>query len=142
MNIKQKLNQNRLWQLFLLAVAIAVICIIENILGIGCPIRHFTGIPCAGCGMTRAILSALRLNFHQAFYYHPLFWMVPVAGIILLSQDHLSKKWNRVFWYLFIILFLGVYIFRLINRDPVLEINIQNGVVCQIISFFADIINP
>ena len=43
------------------------------LLDIGCVFRLMTGIPCPGCGMTRAWLAALRLDFAAAFAYHPLF---------------------------------------------------------------------
>lgn len=33
----------------------------------GCPFRFFFGISCPGCGMTRALLAALRLDFAAAF---------------------------------------------------------------------------
>lgn len=37
--------------------------IIMKSLGIGCVFRHFLGIPCPGCGMTRAAVCLLRLDF-------------------------------------------------------------------------------
>ena len=40
--------------------------------GIGCPILYVIGIPCPGCGMTRAVLACLRLDFAAAFRYHPM----------------------------------------------------------------------
>ena len=43
----------------------------------GCPFRFFFGISCPGCGMTRALLAALRLDFAAAFSYHPLFFLLP-----------------------------------------------------------------
>lgn len=46
--------------------------------GRGCLFRNLTGIPCPGCGMTRAWLSALRLDILAAFQHHPLFWSVPL----------------------------------------------------------------
>lgn len=44
----------------------------------GCPIRNATGIPCPGCGMSRAWLAVLGLDFPEAFRYHPMFWALPV----------------------------------------------------------------
>ena len=48
-----------------------------------CMIRNVTGYPCPGCGMTRAHIEVLKLNFKKAFYYHPLF--------IFPSIIHISK---------------------------------------------------
>ncbi len=57
---------------------------------IGCPLRYLTGIPCPGCGMTRAALALLRLDFADAFSWHPMiFAIVPyalVTGILLLTK--------------------------------------------------------
>ena len=52
------------------------------LLDIGCIFRLMTGIPCPGCGMTRAWLAALRLDYAAAFAYHPLFWVVPIAFVL------------------------------------------------------------
>jgi hypothetical protein len=48
----------------------------------GCPFRLVTGIPCPGCGMTHAFLAAFRLDFAEAFRWHPLFplVMLMIAG--------------------------------------------------------------
>lgn len=56
-----------------------------------CPVKTIFGIPCPGCGMTRALIFAARGNFERAFYYHPLFPLAPflVAGVAVYS---LSKK--------------------------------------------------
>ena len=62
-------------------------------LGITCPIRHLLGISCPGCGMTRACVSALQLDFSAAFNYHPL-WvlLLPTAIVIAIC---LFRKWKR-----------------------------------------------
>lgn len=44
----------------------------------GCPFRNLTGIPCPGCGMSRAWWAFLRLDIREAFRQHPMFWAVPV----------------------------------------------------------------
>ena len=56
-------------------------------------------IPCPGCGMTRACLAALRFDFAAAFYFHPMFWSMPLLYLYFLSKDGIfrSKKANRVF---------------------------------------------
>ncbi len=79
--------------LFLLCGGVLVLC---AFLGCPCPIREAIGVPCPGCGMSRAWLAALRFDFAEAFYYHPLFWVVPVVAIFLLydCQPFSSKRMN------------------------------------------------
>lgn len=64
------------------------------ILGLPCPILHFTGIRCPGCGMTRAWLRALRLDLAGAMELHGMFWALPVLAMFFLLDGKLfPKKW-------------------------------------------------
>lgn len=45
--------------------------------GIGCIFLYLWKIPCPGCGMTRAILALLRLDFAAAFSWNPLIYAMP-----------------------------------------------------------------
>ena len=48
-----------------------------------CVFKRLSGFPCPGCGMTRALMSVLRLDFKTAFAMHPLWPVTPVfLGII------------------------------------------------------------
>lgn len=38
--------------------------------GLGCPIRHLTGIPCPACGMTRSWIAITQGNLPKALEYH------------------------------------------------------------------------
>ncbi|MPN43272.1 hypothetical protein SDC9_190831 [bioreactor metagenome] len=97
-------------------IAVAGFYGILALLGIGCPIRAATGIPCAGCGMSRAYLSLLHLDFRGAFYYHPLFWLVPVIPVLLLvKKGPLAKpKVQTPIWICLILTFMTVYLLRLL----------------------------
>ncbi len=57
-----------------------------------CPTRYIFGIPCATCGMTRAFLSAAKLDFKAAFYYHPLFGIIGIELIYLIFRKLILKK--------------------------------------------------
>ena len=46
-----------------IAIGLLAIAAVLLILDTGCMFYHITGIPCPGCGMTRAYLAALRLDF-------------------------------------------------------------------------------
>jgi len=40
-----------------------------------CPTAYVFGIPCPGCGLTRATLALLRGDFHAALHFHPLVFL-------------------------------------------------------------------
>lgn len=89
------------------------------LLDIGCVFRLMTGIPCPGCGMTRAWLAALRLDFSAAFAYHPLFWVVPIAfALAFVREEVASSKLKRgidIAVIVLCVLVVAVWIVRLIN---------------------------
>lgn len=83
--------------------------------GIGCPFRFFFGITCPGCGITRACVSALLLDFSAAFYFHPLWFAVP-CGICCLAVFYILGR-KRLFYSTLFVLglaFITVYFIRLI----------------------------
>lgn len=88
--------------------------------GIGCPIRAITGIPCPGCGITRALLAAMRLQWRSAFSLHPLF---PLALPFLFCAVHanapLLRGRARPFVVVFLVcctlIFLAVYALRMLH---------------------------
>lgn len=77
---------------------------------IPCLFRLFTGIPCPGCGLTRAYKSFMRGDIKQAFYYHPLFWTIPILIFMLYKNVK-----NRYYVYILAI-FLIIYFYRLMNK--------------------------
>ena len=56
-----------------------------------CPIRLVFNLDCPGCGLTRACVSALKLDFVSAFNYHPLFWLIGPEFIYALFSDYVKK---------------------------------------------------
>ncbi len=59
---------------------------------IGCVWRYFFGIPCPGCGMTRAYIALLHLDIRRAFYFHAMFWSVPVLLLYVLFDGKLFSN--------------------------------------------------
>lgn len=41
-----------------------------------CPMIHLTGLPCAGCGLTRAFLYILQGEFVRAIYINPMAYFI------------------------------------------------------------------
>lgn len=67
-------------------------------LSLPCPLYALTGLPCPGCGMTRAWIAALHLDLAGAFGYHPMFWCVPVVvGLFLFDGQQLPGKGCNTF---------------------------------------------
>lgn len=83
-----------------------------------CIYMHFLRIPCPGCGMTRAVFSALRLDFAAAFSYHWMFWSIPLLLVyFLLDGKIFHKKWlNRGILLLIGVGFLANWIYSLFFR--------------------------
>jgi hypothetical protein len=59
-----------------------------------CLYKYLTGNECLGCGMTRAILSALHLQFENAFYYNRLFLIV-IPLLAYIWAKTLISLWFR-----------------------------------------------
>ena len=68
-----------------------------NIFQIPCMYKTIFGIPCPGCGMSHAILAALRLDFAEAFRLHAMFWSVPLVFVLILTNGRIfPKKWMNL----------------------------------------------
>lgn len=86
-----------------------------------CIIKAFTGIPCPGCGMSRAYGCLLHLDLAGAFYYHPLFWAIPIIFAFAIACSFGIIKNKRIimsFSLVFTVLFLAVYVYRLATLFP------------------------
>lgn len=57
-----------------------------------CPFEKLTGIPCPGCGMTRAVVAVSKGELIQSIHFHPfvvfLFFIVTLSTI---PRRHLQK---------------------------------------------------
>lgn len=110
----------------------------------GCPLRFFTGICCLGCGMSRATMALLRLDFATAFEMHPLVFAMPVVVILFLLRKKFSKKGRDILAAVFAGSFLIVFIIRLFTGSEVVYIDPTRGfiykgfefVINQIIQLF------
>lgn len=82
---------------------------------IPCLFLRYLHIPCPGCGMTRAVISALHCDFKAAFLHHPMFWSLPVILTLLLTggKPTRNQKFNSIILYLIGGGFLLQYIIRL-----------------------------
>ena len=80
---------------------------INRLLGLSihrCPFHGLTGLPCPGCGLTRAGARLLEGDWAAMWRLHPFapyfaLWAVLLAGAALLPgrwRDHWSEAWTRL----------------------------------------------
>lgn len=86
-----------------------------------CIFKWLTGLPCPGCGMTRAWVHFFHGEMPLAFYFHPLFWLIPFFLLLFLFR---KKRWasffisNSWFWRMGLFLVIGIYVFRMLTMFP------------------------
>ncbi|MCL2105906.1 MAG: DUF2752 domain-containing protein [Oscillospiraceae bacterium] len=80
------------------------------------------GIPCPGCGLTRAWVLALRGQWAEAFFFHPLFWYIPVIALVWglgwLRNRRQTPRWLGVFLKASFALFVAVFALRMALYFP------------------------
>lgn len=113
--------------LILLAVLYAYLDV-EYDTGISCAINRVFGIYCSGCGLTRAGIAMLQLDFYQAFRYNA-FSLIFIPGIffasvcfiweIIFNKRSIISKFSTSFW---VVLFIAFFIYGIIrNFVPYLQ---------------------
>jgi len=71
-----------------------------------CPLASTFGVPCPGCGLTRATLALLHGNVRAALHFHPLvFLLAPLfigfmgsAALELLRDPNAPRRQPRIRW--------------------------------------------
>lgn len=119
MSLERRTAAERKGDLGAVAAVAGLYALLEG-LGVTCPIRALTGVSCAGCGMSRAWLSLLRLDLASAFRYHPLFLFPVPAALLLLFRSRLDRNLFRLGLGALCAAFVIVYFVRLFTPgDPV-----------------------
>lgn len=119
------------WSLY---VTLVVVYLFLTITDIGCPILYMTGIPCMGCGMTRACTHLLQLDFAGAFYYHPLVFFLPIFVVLYFAFGEKYPKFKKCLIIICAILFIIVYVIRLFDpNDAVVKIDLSNGFIYKVV---------
>ena len=114
--------------------AVVVLYVILESFGVTCPIKYITGISCAGCGMSRAWIALLHFNIHEAFMYHPLFFLPPVVVIVMLLKSKINLKFYKIFMFTMAGAFVIVYLYRMfIGTGDIVVFEPQNNIVFRII---------
>ena len=117
-----------------LAVGVALYALFLQISGIHCPIKYLLGISCPGCGMTRALLAALRLDLAAAFGYNPAWCALILCLACALPLYFLGKRRAaKITAVVFLVILVTVYAVRMISgSSDVADIEPQNGLIYRL----------
>ena len=91
--------------------------------GWNCPIKYLTGVPCPGCGLSRALAALLRLDFRAALRFHPMVFVLPTVVLYaLFGKKPLfgSKNLERMLLWSVIVLDIAIWLIRLALHDPLI----------------------
>lgn len=125
-------------------ILFALYCVLTTkFLGSACPAYLIFGIPCPGCGMTRAWISLFSGDITKAFYFHPAFLAAAIIAVcVILSEIKPKFKKSKVITAIYLVLcvaFLATYIYRMIvffpNEEPI-NYN-ENSLLAMIIRAFS-----
>ncbi len=122
------------------AVFLAVACCMFYITRVGCPIRFLTGISCPGCGISRALIALLKGDVASAFYYHPLFWLPMVIVVLWFFRRKWSGAQVRRFLIACIILYLAVYMIRMVTGSNIVVCRPQDGMIARSFNYLFKLI--
>lgn len=99
-------RDKRLYLVLLLIGYFAIAYTAMNYLDITCVFLKIFGIPCPGCGMTRAFLSLLKLDFYSAAKYNILIFFMPYV-FMYMFYDIKHKVHNKIM--------IGIALLAIIN---------------------------
>lgn len=107
-------KKNKILILFSI-LGLILIFLLYTKFNIPCTFKSIFNIPCPSCGMTRAFISILNLNFIESFHYNilsiPLFLIIITFYIItiidiILNKQYLNKFIKNITKYYYIIIIL------------------------------------
>jgi hypothetical protein len=58
-----------------------------------CPFHRFTGLPCPGCGLTRAFCCITHGEFADAWYFNPFGYLFYAGCLLLLCWPLIRRRW-------------------------------------------------
>jgi hypothetical protein len=112
-----------------LGAVVAPLGVVPVLVWIGiplCPSRSMFGVPCPGCGLSRATIAMLELDFHRVLEMHPLaplvaplvaWWMTSAiltsAGLRSAARWDPGKILPRWFWATLGVAMIGLFVVRL-----------------------------
>lgn len=100
----------------------AVYIIVANMLfGHMCPSVLMTGLPCPACGLTKAGIYILTLQFHKAWMMNPVIYAVGAFLLYFIVRRYVCGNpvsgWKWMLWGILILL-VGIYLYRMAYCFP------------------------
>ena len=87
-----------------------------------CPLVWLTGFPCPACGLTRAGIRLLHLDFAGAWQMHPFIYAVAAGVFAFAWERYICKrnigKWLKDYCIVCVILMIIFYIWRMYRYFP------------------------
>lgn len=95
--------------------------IVRSVFHAFCPVLICIGIPCGGCGITRAIWFILTGQFERGMQLNPVapIW-IGILLYVILVRYILGKSMKRIYVYLGIAvgISLAIYLYRMVTLFP------------------------
>lgn len=88
-------------------------------LAVPCVFHEFTGFYCPGCGITRAALSLLSMDFYQAFRYNSLVFVILPLYITYTMTN--KKQMRRISKVIMTIMLIVTITFGLLRNIPAFD---------------------
>ncbi len=104
-----------LFLVFLHHTSIIAVGSLVHRIPIFCPFKVITGIPCPGCGMTRAMTSLIQGDFINAALLNPFsFFLIFMLIISAIPRSYIARQSHRTttlmhFFFIFIAILVTVY---------------------------------
>ena len=80
-----------------------------------------TGLPCPGCGLTRAMFSILQGRFADAWFLHPFSYFILFFVFIFCVKRYFLRKETKSLFKWLVAIFVGMilfYLYRMIRYFP------------------------
>lgn len=86
-----------------------------------CPMVILTGLPCPGCGLTRAVLCVITLDLAGAWHINPsVFLWIPLLIFLLVNRYVLKKPipYQKPVIIVVLLATIAIYIYRMLTEYP------------------------
>jgi len=83
---------------WVLLILLGYLSLMQVIAVTSCPLYQTLGLPCAGCGMTRAMRFVLTGQFARAYFLNPLAFVIVFYGLYSAFFRYIKGKPVPYFW--------------------------------------------